>query len=104
MTIRIALDYSRAVVEVNGKSIPSLTHREFRILEELKSARGRILSRGDLMKSVWGYDADQLRDLKTRTLDVHIVRLRSKIKRALRGSRQIEVIKTVPLRGYKLNV
>lgn len=99
----IDLDYSRATVKIKGMVIPDLTHREFRILEELLDADGKIMSRADLLEKVWKYDKSLVADLNTRTVDVHIVRLRSKIKKALR-SKGYEVISTVPLRGYKLNV
>jgi DNA-binding response OmpR family regulator len=96
------MDYSRAIVKIKGTPIPGLTNREFRILEELMNADGKILSRRDLLMKVWGYDKSQTDDISTRTVDVHIVRLRSKIKTALR-SKSYTVIATVPLRGYKLN-
>lgn len=53
-----------------------LTRTEFRLLVELASAQGRVVTREDLLRRVWGYD--YLGD--TRLLDVHIRRLRCKIE------------------------
>jgi two-component system response regulator MtrA len=53
-----------------------LTPTEFRLLTELAAARGRVVTREDLLRRVWGYD--YLGD--TRMLDVHIRRLRCKIE------------------------
>jgi DNA-binding response OmpR family regulator len=53
-----------------------LTRTEFRLLTELASAGGKVVSREDLLRRVWGYD--YLGD--TRLLDVHVRRLRCKIE------------------------
>lgn len=53
-----------------------LTRTEFRLLAELASAGGRVVSREDLLQRVWGYDYFG----DTRLLDVHIRRLRRKIE------------------------
>jgi len=54
-----------------------LTRTEFRLLLELMSAAGRVVSREDLLRRVWGYDYFG----DTRLLDVHVRRLRRKVER-----------------------
>jgi DNA-binding response OmpR family regulator len=53
-----------------------LTSTEFRLLTDLASANGRVLSREDLLEHVWGYDYFG----DSRLVDVHIRRLRMKIE------------------------
>ena len=54
-----------------------LTEIEFRLIELLASRPGHIFSRGEILESLWGYDADSAAD--TKTVDVHISRLRIKL-------------------------
>lgn len=54
-----------------------LTEIEFRLLELLASQPGHIFSRGDILQALWGYDASSASD--TKTVDVHISRLRIKL-------------------------
>jgi two-component system response regulator RegX3 len=63
------------VVTVNGEQI-TLPLKEFDLLEYLMRNSGRVLTRGQLIDRVWG--ADYVGD--TKTLDVHVKRLRSKIE------------------------
>jgi len=65
----------RAVV--GGKAL-SLTLTEFRLLEDLVRARGRVRTRETLLSEVWGYDSEVL----SRTVDTHVRRLRSKLREA----------------------
>ena len=65
----------RHVVTVNGEPI-TLPLKEFDLLEYLMRNSGRVLTRGQLIDRVWG--ADYVGD--TKTLDVHVKRLRSKIE------------------------
>ena len=71
----IRMDIERHAVSVNGAAI-SLPLKEFKLLEFLSRNKGRVLTRGQLIDRVWGddYYGD------TKTLDVHIKRLRSKIE------------------------
>jgi two-component system phosphate regulon response regulator PhoB len=62
----------RAVVE--GKPM-SLTLTEFRLLEDLIRAKGRVRTRETLLSEVWGYDSEVL----SRTVDTHVRRLRAKL-------------------------
>lgn len=71
----IRMDIERHQVTVKGQLIP-LPLKEFELLEFLMRNSGRVLTRGQLIDRVWG--GDYYGD--TKTLDVHIKRLRSKIE------------------------
>ena len=68
--------------------------KEFDLLEYLMRNAGRVLTRGQLIDRVWG--SDYVGD--TKTLDVHVKRLRSKIER---NPSRPEVLVTVRGLGYK---
>ncbi|GAC56870.1 two-component response regulator RegX3 [Gordonia hirsuta DSM 44140 = NBRC 16056] len=71
----VRMDVQRHTVTVSGKEI-TLPLKEFDLLEYLLRNAGRVLTRGQLIDRVWG--ADYVGD--TKTLDVHVKRLRSKIE------------------------
>ncbi len=71
----VRMDVDRHTVSVNGEAI-TLPLKEFDLLEYLIRNSGRVLTRGQLIDRVWG--ADYVGD--TKTLDVHVKRLRSKIE------------------------
>jgi DNA-binding response OmpR family regulator len=71
----LVLDPERHEVTVAG-SMVQLTHVEFRLLQALLEADGRVLSRDQLLDAVWGADQSEVLD---RTVDVHIRRLRDKL-------------------------
>jgi two-component system response regulator RegX3 len=71
----VRMDVDRHVVSVGGDLI-TLPLKEFDLLEYLMRNSGRVLTRGQLIDRVWG--ADYVGD--TKTLDVHVKRLRSKIE------------------------
>ena len=64
------------VVRATGQEV-HLTRTEFRLLVELAAAGGRVVTREELLRRVWGYDYFG----DTRLLDVHVRRLRRKIER-----------------------
>jgi DNA-binding response OmpR family regulator len=70
----LEVDTARHVVQWSGKSV-YLTAKEFALLVALLEARGRVLSRQQLLESVWGYSYAE----GTRTVDVHVRRLREKL-------------------------
>lgn len=70
------MDIERHTVSVNGKDT-AMPLKEFELLELLLRNSGRVLTRGQLIDRVWG--VDYFGD--TKTLDVHIKRIRSKIER-----------------------
>ncbi|HKY33164.1 MAG TPA: response regulator transcription factor [Candidatus Polarisedimenticolia bacterium] len=72
----IEMDLDRYTVTVQGREI-RLTSKEFELLRTLLEAKGRALRREFLMEKVWSYDRDA--DIESRTVDVHIRRLREKL-------------------------
>jgi len=90
----VRMDVERHVVVVGGESI-TLPLKEFDLLEYLLRNSGRVLTRGQLIDRVWG--ADYVGD--TKTLDVHVKRLRAKIEPD--PSNPVHLI-TVRGLGYKL--
>ncbi|HCJ49714.1 MAG TPA: DNA-binding response regulator [Microbacterium sp.] len=72
---RVTLDIDRHTVAVDGAVI-SMPLKEFELLELLMRNAGRVLTRGQLIDRVWG--SDYFGD--TKTLDVHIKRIRSRIE------------------------
>ena len=89
----VRMDIDRHVVTVNGEEI-SMPLKEFELLESLLRNVGRVMTRGQLIERVWG--ADYVGD--TKTLDVHIKRLRSKIEP---DSSAPQYVVTVRGLGYK---
>ena len=71
----VRMDVERHTVQVSGTVVP-MPLKEFELLELLLRNAGRVLTRGQLIDRVWG--ADYFGD--TKTLDVHIKRIRSKIE------------------------
>jgi len=71
----LVVSTGREEVERAGQPI-HLTHTEFRLLVELASARGDVVTREQLLQRVWGYDYFG----DTRLLDVHVRRLRRKVE------------------------
>ena len=90
---RVSLDVERHIVTVDGKQV-AMPLKEFDLLEYLLRNAGRVLTRGQLIDRVWG--ADYVGD--TKTLDVHVKRLRSKIE--AEPSRPTQLV-TVRGLGYK---
>jgi phosphate regulon transcriptional regulator PhoB len=91
----VTLDPERHAVTLGGRAL-QLTPKEFDLLQALLEAAGRVLSREYLLNHVWGYArADEI---ESRTVDVHVRRLRAKLGDA--GSR-IATIKSV---GYRFEV
>lgn len=89
----IRMDVERHQVTVNGTLI-NLPLKEFELLEFLMRNTGRVLTRGQLIDRVWG--GDYYGD--TKTLDVHIKRLRSKIEEDPANPQLIQTIRGL---GYK---
>jgi DNA-binding response OmpR family regulator len=80
----LVADFDAVAVSVDGGPV-RLTRREFELLKYLVENRNRVLSRDRLLERVWGYD----RVIETRSVDVHVGRLRSKLGAA---GRQIETV------------
>jgi two-component system, OmpR family, alkaline phosphatase synthesis response regulator PhoP len=74
----------------------NLSCREFQLLSYFVEHPGAALSRGELLKEVWGFSADVF----TRTVDVHVAALRQKLEN---DPKKPELFLTVPGLGYKLS-
>ncbi|MEJ7651281.1 MAG: response regulator transcription factor [Nakamurella sp.] len=90
----VRMDVERHVVSVGGDEIP-LPLKEFDLLEYLLRNAGRVLTRGQLIDRVWG--SDYVGD--TKTLDVHVKRLRAKIEPDPANPRHLVTVRGL---GYKL--
>jgi DNA-binding response OmpR family regulator len=80
----LTADFDAVSVAVNGQAV-RLTRREFELLRYLVQNKNRVVSRDRLLERVWGYD----RLVETRSVDVHVGRLRGKLGEA---GRQIETV------------
>jgi two-component system response regulator RegX3 len=89
----VRLDANRHKLTVRGVDVP-IPLREFELLELLMRNAGRVLTRGQIIDRIWG--SDYFGD--TKTLDVHIKRIRSRIER---DSAKPELLSTVRGVGYR---
>jgi DNA-binding response OmpR family regulator len=80
----LVADFDAVAISVNGEPV-RLTRREFDLLRYLVENRNRVVSRDRLLERVWGYE----RFVETRSVDVHVGRLRGKLGEA---GRQIETV------------
>ena len=92
----IKLDVDRHIVTFKGENI-ALPLKEFELLEFLMRNAGRVLTRIQIIDRIWGND--YVGD--TKTLDVHIKRLRSKLEK---DPANPELIQTVRGLGYKMEL
>jgi two-component system response regulator RegX3 len=89
----VRMDVDRHTVSVSGATV-SLPLKEFELLEMLLRNAGRVLTRGQLIDRIWG--ADYVGD--TKTLDVHVKRLRAKIEPEPASPRHLVTVRGL---GYK---
>jgi two-component system response regulator RegX3 len=91
----VVMDVDRHIVMVDGKEV-KLPLKEFELLELLLRNAGRVLTRTQLIDRIWGsnYVGD------TKTLDVHVKRIRSKIEPDPANPRYLETVRGL---GYKFN-
>ncbi len=82
------------MVRVNGKEV-HLTRTEFKLLIELATNSGKVLSREDLLERVWGYDYFG----DSRLVDVHVRRLRTKVEMDPANPKYVVTVRGM---GYKL--
>jgi two-component system, OmpR family, phosphate regulon response regulator PhoB len=87
----IVIDRAAHKVSVNGADV-DLTPTEYKLLATLAERRGRVQARGHLLETVW----DAAPDIQTRTVDMHVQRLRAKL--GVAG----ELIETVRGFGYRI--
>ena len=93
---RVRMDVERHTVTVDGAAV-AMPLKEFDLLEYLLRNIGRVLTRGQLIDRIWG--ADYVGD--TKTLDVHVKRLRSKIEAEPSHPRNLVTVRGL---GYKFEV
>jgi DNA-binding response OmpR family regulator len=86
-----AVDFEKQAAFVDSQAM-TLTRKEFELLATLASNAGEIVPRDVLLQNIWGYS----REIRTRTLDVHIRRLRKKL-----GSYGEQYIETIFGVGYR---
>ncbi|XPP26398.1 MAG: winged helix-turn-helix domain-containing protein [Leucobacter sp.] len=89
----VRLDTERHTVTVRGEEVP-MPLREFELLELLMRHSGRVLTRGQLIDRVWG--SDYYGD--TKTLDVHVKRIRSRIEEEPKEPKLVTTVRGV---GYR---
>ena len=90
----VRMDVERHTVEVNGAPV-AFPLKEFELLEMLLRNAGRVLTRGQLIDRIWG--SDYVGD--TKTLDVHVKRVRAKIEEDPANPRLLLTVRGL---GYKL--
>ena len=91
----IEADFKRGEVRRNGRPL-DLSARELRLLQYFIERRGEVVSREQLLDAVWDYDSAPL----TRTVDMHVAKLRKKIEER---PAQPRFLVTVHGQGYKFN-
>lgn len=89
----VEMDTERHGVTINGQAA-ALPPKEFALLEVFLTGTGRLLTRDFLISEVWG--SDYFGD--TRTLDVHVKRLRTKIEEDPHNPRHLKTVRGL---GYK---
>ena len=92
----VIIDCQNLSCERAGKTV-SFTRREIDILQYLQAHSERPISRDELLNKVWGYASDL--ELETRTVDIHIAKLRRKIES---NPSQPQYLLTVRGAGYRL--
>ncbi len=92
---RLSIDLSKYEVHLSGKLV-ELSSKEFAFLKILLEAKGKVLTRDQLLEQVWGYEKGL--EIDTRTVDQHVARLRAKL-----GS-ESERLATVKSIGYKFKI
>jgi two-component system response regulator RegX3 len=90
----VRMDTDRHIITVNGQQV-AIPLKEFELLEFLMRNAGRVLTRVQLIDRVWG--SDYVGD--TKTLDVHIKRLRAKIEKDPANPEHIQTVRGM---GYKM--
>jgi DNA-binding response OmpR family regulator len=91
----LRVDVRRTEVTLNGQLV-RLTAREFQLLRYLVERPRTTVSRTELLRAVWGFDADSF----TRTVDVHVSGLRKKLEK---DPVSPQMIVTVPGFGYRFD-
>lgn len=91
---KLAIDNSSHTIYVDGERAEEIAPKEFEVLYKLARSQGKIISRNEFIKDIWGYDFEG----NERTLDVHINRLRERFPTEQYGFK-ITAIRGI---GYRL--
>ena len=89
----VAVDFRSYEAKKDGAPV-DMTPKEFQLLRVLAARAGEVVSRGELLGEVWGYETLP----NTRTVDNHVASLRAKIEPGRSGTRHIQTVHGV---GYK---
>ncbi|WP_350996546.1 response regulator transcription factor [Shewanella sp. TB7-MNA-CIBAN-0143] len=95
----LQLDCINRSLNCQGQSV-ELTSREFSLLEHLMRSPNQVLTRGQLLEHVWGYDFDPC----TNVVDVCIKRIRSKMASLEKAGKMVGAIESVRGTGYRLSI
>ena len=90
----LAMDFAQQAVILDSERM-TLTRKEYDLLALLVQHAGEIIPREALLMQVWGYSAE----IRTRTLDVHVRRLRKKLGESAANPKYLHTIRGV---GVKL--
>jgi two-component system alkaline phosphatase synthesis response regulator PhoP len=91
----VEIDFEKGDVRKNGKPV-NLAGKELQLLRYLIDRRGKVVSREELLESVWEYQAG----VSSRTVDVHIAWLRQKLEDYPQNPRHIQTMRGV---GYRFS-
>ena len=86
-------DFSQRVLVFDDGRREELSERETALLRYLMDSRGRLVTREEILRQVWGLDPNRT---ETRTIDMHIMHLRSKL-----GDKGQQTLETVRGQGYR---
>jgi len=92
---KLRMNFTRYEAQLDGQKL-DLTPKEYELLKLFAENAGKVFSREQLLEKVWGYEYFG----DTRTVDVHIRHLRSKLERAPEMAEAIETVRGV---GYRLS-
>ncbi len=92
-----AVDFERREVTRPDRSVAAMSEREADVLRYLAESNGRVVSRDELLQRVWGLDPKGV--AATRTVDMHVARLRDKLGDDSDAPRIIVTVRGV---GYRL--
>ncbi len=91
------IDTANLVGDTDAGSGQTFTRREMDLLQYLHSHRERAVPREELLSKVWGYHQDL--NIETRTVDIHVAKLRRKLER---DPKQPQLLMTIRGAGYRL--
>ncbi|MEO8617125.1 MAG: winged helix-turn-helix domain-containing protein [Luteolibacter sp.] len=88
-----SVDFRESVIDFTDGRREQLSEREGELLRYLLDSQGRVVSREEILRHLWGLDPDRT---ETRTIDMHIMHLRTKL-----GDKDQSLLATVRGKGYR---